>query len=345
MSQKRKRVSCSKIIKWLIGVGLYYTRLFDLLRKIRRPRIIILSYHRVADDYFRPQMAVPPAVFEKQMNFIRENFKVISLDEALPFLRGESPLKEDVAVITFDDGYRDNYTQAFPVLKKYSLPATIFLTTDFIGTNRRLWWDEIDFLLEKENGGVPPDIYPKEVEKCLLEIEAKEGKDRKRAINKLISILRNMIKSVKEEVMDNIRAAREKPGAAFDRIMLSWGEVAEMRRKGISFGAHTRSHIILTEVPIERATKEIVESKAAIEARLKEPVIHFAYPSGEVEYNIQELVKDNFQSACSTKAGGNNSQCDLFALKRIGINELSSRNPWGSFSDSRFALRIFKGSL
>lgn len=345
MAQERKRVSCSEIIKWLIGVGLYYTRLFDLLRKIRQPRIIILSYHRVVDDYFRPQMAVPPAVFEQQMNFIRENFKVISLDEALPFLRGETPLKEDAVVLTFDDGYRDNYTQAFPVLKKYSLPAAIFLTTDFIGTNRRLWWDEIDSLLEKENGGVPPDVYPEEVEKCLLEIEAKQGKDRKKVINKLISILRIMIKSVKEEVIDNMRAAREKPASASDRIMLSWGEVAEMRRKGISFGAHTRSHIILTEVPIETAAKEIVESKAAIEARLKSPVIHFAYPSGEVEYKIQKLVKDNFQSACSTKAGGNNSRCDLFALKRIAINELSSRSPWGYFSGSRFALRIFKGAL
>ncbi|MEW5767422.1 MAG: polysaccharide deacetylase family protein [bacterium] len=348
MEAKRERNSWSEIIRWLMGVCLYYTRSLDLFRKIRRPKVIILSYHRVIDDYVRPQMAVSPATFEKQMNFLRNNFKVASLDEAMPFLKGEIPLKEDIVVITFDDGYRDNYTQAFPILRRYSLPATIFLTTNFIGTDRRLWWDEVDSLLEQKNGQVRRGIYPVEVEKCLLEIEAKEGKEREEAKNKLISILKGMVESVRTEIISHLKVGREDTAASSNRVMLSWEEVDEMKREGISFGAHTHSHLSLTELPLEAARKEIVESKTAIEIRLKEPVGHFSYPFGEIEDGIKKIVwENNFQSACSIKEGGNNygsGQNDLFALKRIGVNELSSKSPFGSFSDPRFALRIFKGS-
>lgn len=124
---------------------LYYSgliKLFLIFLKRFKKRIVILAYHRV--DLKKAFPGVSIEEFKRQIEFIRRNFKIISLKEVCDFLEGRTRLKSTAFVITFDDGYRDNYLYAYPILKKFGIKATIFLPTDFIGTDRRFWWVEDD---------------------------------------------------------------------------------------------------------------------------------------------------------------------------------------------------------
>ncbi len=121
----------------------------DILRKLYQlfgnftthEGLIVLTYHRVNDKLPKGELVVTPKEFAKQMLFLnvyRNRFQAVGIDEALRFLRGEIPhdnLRKTKILITFDDGYRDNHVNAFPILKRYGFPAVIFLTTDYIGTN------------------------------------------------------------------------------------------------------------------------------------------------------------------------------------------------------------------
>ena len=126
-------------------------RLYTNKRKVSphlSRRFQILGYHKVSPDehpFFEP---LPPDIFEKQMQFLKSCYRVMSLQELVDrSARGEVP--ERAVAITFDDGYRDNFELAFPILQKYQIPATIFLTTAFIDRQDILWNDKVCFALKR----------------------------------------------------------------------------------------------------------------------------------------------------------------------------------------------------
>ncbi len=133
----------SKFIKKVVSNFLYYSGItnFSLifLKKFKK-RIIILTYHRVDSKKSFPGVSIEE--FKRQIEFIRRNFEIVSLREVCDYFEGKISLRSTVVAITFDDGYRDNYLYAYPILKRFGIKATIFLPTDFIGTDRRFWWIE-----------------------------------------------------------------------------------------------------------------------------------------------------------------------------------------------------------
>jgi hypothetical protein len=115
---------------------------FPFVKKRKGPSLQILTYHRVNDEHDPFFPATPVDVFEKQMAYVGRRHHVCALDEAVErFWLGDLP--DNAVAITFDDGYRDNYLHAFPIVKSLSLPMTIFLATDAIGTGRTLWHDRV----------------------------------------------------------------------------------------------------------------------------------------------------------------------------------------------------------
>ncbi|MBD3384816.1 polysaccharide deacetylase family protein, partial [candidate division KSB1 bacterium] len=129
--------------KTVISVICYYSGIVWLFRSINgRKGIVILAYHRINDDdenFFN--LSVPAKIFDLQLRYLARHYKIVSLDEALEQKKNESG--KPVAVITFDDGYRDNYLTAYPLLRKYKLPATLFLTVHPIQNRSLLWYDTI----------------------------------------------------------------------------------------------------------------------------------------------------------------------------------------------------------
>ncbi|RJQ17502.1 MAG: polysaccharide deacetylase family protein [Nitrospiraceae bacterium] len=213
---------------------------------------VILNYHSVHPTH---NFATTPNDFLQQMEYLVANFTMVSLPDFYKLRIAGKSLPDRLAIITFDDGYEDNYTYAFPVLKQFGIKATVFLTTGFI------------------NGEV--DIT-------------------------------------------------EKDGTYQDLKALTWEQVREMRGDGISFGAHTHTHPILTEISLDQAEGEISRSKKILEEKLGEPAGLFAYPFGQPKTfnrNIIDLLKKHgFKSACSTLWGCNNSNVDIFSLNRIRID-------------------------
>ena len=148
-------VPAKRFVKALLGHALVWTGCWDraLWMWGQRGSTVILTYHRVVEkwdrtlDYSQPGMVVTVPTFERQLSFLREHFDIVPFSSLLAVGNEDRPAARPRCVITFDDGWRDNYDLAFPILRQHDLPATIFLTTDFVGTDRAFWHTELIYLL------------------------------------------------------------------------------------------------------------------------------------------------------------------------------------------------------
>lgn len=302
---------------------------FSIRRQYRRI-IQVLIYHRVNDNNDPYFGGVPTALFDRQMELLARHWNVCPLDEAVDRLI-YNDIPDHAAVITFDDGYQDNFLHALPILKKYSLPATIFLATDAIGSGRILWHDRI-FCGFRETKVRHLIGFPNPESR--FDLSTLAGKLAvQRTILKHVFSLRDELRSVAiPQLLDKLQVPdrTEEPG-----LMLNWDEVRDMAQHGITFGSHTVTHTILSTVPHERVVYEVRESKRAIESELGTPVTAFAYPIGrkqDFSEEVKSAVREaGYRCAMSTILGGNSSSQDLFELRR--------GTPWDE-DVAAFALRL-----
>ena len=303
---------------------------FPFLRRRRSGNLQILIYHRVNDENDPFFTGVPVSLFKAQMEYLASNFCVLPLEEAVERLKRRD-VPDNAVVITFDDGYRDNYINAFPLLRSLALPATIFLAVDAIGSRHVLWHDKVFAAFRETRIGVlkgfadGSSVYPLTTlaekvlaqEKALTFIRSLDEEARAFAVNRLIDKL-------------EVSELRSQPD-----LMLSWHEVTAMQNGGISFGSHSVTHPILAKVSLERARDEIVRAKQIIEERLGTCVRTFAYPNGRTgDFNqtTKMLLQDSGHvCALTTNFGTNECDQDLFELRRA--------TPWGHDIET-FGLRL-----
>ena len=223
---------------------------------------------------------------------------------------------DNTVVITFDDGYRDNYLNAFPILKDLSIPATIFLATDAIGSQRMLWHDRVFSAFRKTSVGVLDGIGNRSQRYPLSTVDEKLFAQRE--FLKFIWTLNDQerlswIDFLVERL--EVRDRRQEPG-----LMLSWEEIRLMHQNEISFGSHTVTHPISSKLSLDRAQNNIQNSKAMIEKTLRTPIRTFAYPNGsqdDFDESTKRLLKEaGYLCAVTTKFGVNESDQDLFDLRR-----------------------------
>lgn len=224
---------------------------------------------------------------------------------------------ENIAVITFDDGYRDNYIYAFPILKKYQIPATIFLATGYIGKDKLFWWDKIEYIIYHTK---KREINISNFSKFILT----DNKKKLYCILFLLKKFKNMSNELRNKYIIDLQNICKVtiPSDLGEKMILSWDEIKEMKDNGISFGAHTLTHDNLIKLDLKEAEKEISHSKAMIEDKLKGDVISFAYPYGSKFYNndiIKLLEKNGFVCAMTTseKIINKSKSCNLYSLPRI----------------------------
>lgn len=182
-------------ILWSIGTILSFVLYYSgvaacylfLRRKIfKRFRSVVLTYHRINDGSEDSYISVSTLNFRRQMKYLKENFEVVRLDELINDIKHKD-IRRDRVSITFDDGYRDNYTKAYPVLKELGLPATIFVSTGYIGGDNRLSKDEIR---DMKNGGVDfgsHTVTHPVLTKISIEEAAKEISDSKKDVENLLN--------------------------------------------------------------------------------------------------------------------------------------------------------------
>lgn len=281
----------------------------------RDASIPILTFHRVNDerDPFFPSLQT--AVFAARMRHIARHYVVLPVEELAERLQnGRAP--RNALALTFDDGYRDSLTHAAPILARYGLPATIFLTTGYVGTAEMPWYDLLALGLKttrcEEIALTPGRSLP-----------LHSTQTRLAALQATLGHMKRLPDEERRRVVD--RMVQELSPATPEqqkRLMLSWDEVAALRGLGFSIGAHTVTHPILSRVEKDAAWREINGSKQTIERALGVPIRGFAYPNGGVDDYSPETVRlverAGFTCAVTTRRGLNTTGTPRFELRRGG---------------------------
>jgi len=262
--------------------------LFGPIHTLWRNRLTVLAYHRITDphapgfDTFKPNVSATPAEFAAQMDFVREHFNVVSSDDLIDWLDGKRSLPPYPALITFDDGYRDNYDHAWPILRERGLPATLFLTTGFIGTAKPFYWDLIAYCFyhtPKTEAELPPVGH----------FQWNDEASRDSVMKYWLGTLKRLSDVEKQAIVEQLpqRLDVTIKEDTFAGLLLSWDQVREMAADGFTMGSHTENHPILTRIPIEQARAELEVSKARIEAEIGRTVRAFAYTNGmRSDFNV-----------------------------------------------------------
>jgi len=298
-----------------------YYRMVYLLKKITgREEVTILFYHRII-DYNDKQLLNPsllssnPRNFEKQMKYLSKNYNVISFDDLIKWKKNKKNLPKKSVIITFDDGYKDNYLNAYPILRKYKLPAMIALTTGHIDNDELFWWDKVAYMI---NNSKVKNVDVVGFSEILFE-------DKLNTIRLVEKKVKNMDEDLKNQVIENLRKKLKVKLPKQKNLFLSWKEIKEMSNNNISFCAHTVTHPILTRVSLTQAKKEILNSRINIEKKIKKKINVFTYPNGgkkDMSKDIDDFLKEkDFEYCLSTMYGTNNLKKDMFRLKRVGINK------------------------
>ncbi len=269
-------MKASRITELFFQVGL-----FDVIHKLWPKRLTVLAYHRIDDpnspdfDTFKPNVSATPSNFAAQMDYISRRFNVISIDEVVAWLRGQQALPPNPALITFDDGYRDNLDYALPVLQARNLPAVVFLATAYIGQASPFYWDLIAYCFHHTvQDGVD------------LPLGGRRQWDDEGSRTAVMMGWFDVLKKLPDD--EKCSAVRQLPQAlgvsipesAFAGLTMTWDQVRTMVANRVDMGAHTQSHPILTRVSLEQVRTEVKGSKERIEAEINRPVTSFAYPNG-----------------------------------------------------------------
>jgi peptidoglycan/xylan/chitin deacetylase (PgdA/CDA1 family) len=243
----------------------------------------ILAYHRVCEvpeedayPFDIELVSASPAAFRRQMVYVRERYTPITCATLIAALRGEIPLPARPVIVTFEDGFDDNYRYAFPILKALRMPATVFLSTGYIGGERTFWFDELAHQV-LTTGKDRLDLDDINVRFSLGNGPAA----RRAAVGQLLKYVKSISNAARLQLLDRLR---EELGACHDDTGLSrpltWQQVREMADGGIEFGAHTVSHPILSQLGEEELRHELEESRRTIERHLGSSVQALSYPVG-----------------------------------------------------------------
>jgi peptidoglycan/xylan/chitin deacetylase (PgdA/CDA1 family) len=293
----------------------------------RRGKLNVFIFHRVrpAPDPLFP-WDLDANGFATLLGFLSRWFNVVPLSDAVARLRNRN-LPPAAASLTFDDGYADNFTVALPLLQRYAMPATVFVACGYLNGGR-MWNDTIIEAIRTCREGeldLSDDGFPRFV------VDTAEQK--RLAINMLLRELK--YRPTEERDRLSARVARCARAQLPDDLMLTSGQVRELRGAGVEIGAHTVSHPILARTAGPDAEREIRESKRALEELLDAEVPLFAYPNGQPgkDYDavhIEMVRRAGFRGAFSTARGVATDRSDLFELPRF--------TPWGR--TPMFALRL-----
>jgi peptidoglycan/xylan/chitin deacetylase (PgdA/CDA1 family) len=310
-----------------------------LARSRRRP--LVLGYHRVVDDYAAvartemPSMLTSAAMFERHLDCIGRHFTFATLDDIGAHIASGRPFDRPVAAVTFDDGYRDVYEHAYPVLQRKGIPAAVFVVTDLVG---RPFWQVHDRLYHLVTKAFATWNDPQGQLRALLR-DLRLPADqvlRSRALTStplaaVSALLPGLALADVRRLMDGLET-RVGNGLSDIPRTLDWAELREMQRGGITIGSHTKSHVSLPAETPAVGEEELTGSKRRLEEQLGERVRHFAYPGGQFTRPIIDAVASaGYEFAYTACQHGHPGQRAL-TIERLLLWEGSSVDADGRFS-------------
>jgi len=310
-------------------------RLIQLMSGTRRLPLVV-GYHRVVDDgrSLRASIIAPMLVsrrmFERQLDWMGRRFRFVSLDQLGAQLESGGAFRTPAATITFDDGYRDMYEHAYPVLKRKGIPAAVFVVTDWIDRATPLYHDRLYLLLTRDWSAAREVLVE-------LGVMTAERALTSRTFSEPFGALRFLLTTLCQEELARVLAAlEERLSIDTDRLdglkPLTWAMLAEMQRGGITVGSHTRTHALLTRESPSRMLEETVGARQALEERLGVPIDHFAYPDGAFNTETVEAVARAGYRFAYTTCHHRDRRHPLLTIPRCVLWENSCLDPGGRFS-------------
>jgi peptidoglycan/xylan/chitin deacetylase (PgdA/CDA1 family) len=288
---------------------------------------VILTFHHVSPEpvpAFAPNrlLSITPDFLDLTLRELdARGFEVIGLDE-VPERLAAPDYGPPFAVLTFDDGYRDNVAHARPVLTRHGAPWTLFVTSAFADQRGRLWWIELERAIARL------DRVRVAIGSRSLDLPARNPQEKAIAFEAIYRDLRGgEEEDLRARIADLCRQAGFAPGALAAELCLSWPELRELARDpAVTFGAHTVSHPMLAKHDAAVAAREIAEGRARIETELGRPVRHLSYPVGDPgsagarEFALAHAL--GFDTAVTTRPGHlfADHAGHLHALPRVSVN-------------------------
>lgn len=279
-------------------------------------KVLILTYHRFGIE--KHPAKVSAAEFESHLEYLKRYSCVLPLNETIKCLQEGRTLPPNATVITIDDGYADAYNVAFPLLKKFGFPATVYAITDFVDEKIWLWTDLMRYvLLNTKTDAVRIEFGTQE----RIEVELTDDKKRldlARRINSRLKRLPNAKKDSKiKEISKALKVEIPKCPPA-DFASMTWQHAREMDADGVRIESHTVTHPVLTNVGQASLDFEMKTSKKRLEEVLERPVDHFCYPNGSLDKGVQKAAENaGYKTAVTTAYGFNDASTNQFLMNRI----------------------------
>ncbi|MGO9560776.1 MAG: polysaccharide deacetylase family protein [Acidimicrobiales bacterium] len=285
-------------------------------------RRTILMYHRIADDPLDPySLCVSPGRFEAQVKAILESADIVGLDH----LRDRTSRPQ--VVITFDDGYADNLTEALPIAERVGFPMTVFVTSGMLDGKAGFWWDRLALLLHgREEIDIDLQIDDRRL-RILLQGEGCAARSLVALHSRLRGLPKSSIESCLVELSQQLATPMPEPARA--RVLTADELRAMAASPLVTIGAHTVSHEMLAGRPVAHQVEMIGESKRSLEAILGLPVEHFAYPFGDGaafdRTSVNTARTCGFRTACTGMPGRVSLLNDRLRLPRQMVRDWDAR--------------------
>ena len=320
--------------------------LIGLLEQIavRRPVLVVLTYHRIAmpgnvsNPYYDPVISATPDTFEAQMRFLSTRFQFLGLEALLNIAadkgmnaRISSKAGKPMALVTFDDGYRDNCETALPILRRFGVPATFFIPTGFLDAARLPWWDHVACVLKRTR--VPRltlERCPGDAEPIVINLgPTLGGPQRTTAIT---TVIRSFLEGAIEDEPWFLARLDEQAEVPIDsmtlgrELFMGLDQVRQLIDAGMSVGSHGQSHRALAGLDDSAQRHELTESKRFLESALGLEIKALAYPFGWggtfTARTMQFAIEAGYCLAFSSREGVNRpgtAAFQPFTLRRLNV--------------------------
>ncbi|MFQ5802590.1 MAG: polysaccharide deacetylase family protein [Candidatus Methylomirabilales bacterium] len=317
------RVAIKRLVKEAAFFAFALSGVSKYFRRRNKGKVVVLMYHGVVKTPLNPFCWTHTAenAFRNQLVFLKRHYRVVRLSEVLSRVRAGLPVPENSAVITFDDGFKNNFSVAYPILRQMKMPATIFLVTGCISRKEPCWPERLYLWIRCTEEGVV-DLADCGVGRYPLY----SRRTKEKSYARILSVLKSLAADEKDRVL---RKLEERLGVCSDAVgtefeVLSWEEVRAMDEEGlIEFGGHTVSHNILSRMEKRQVEAEIISSCRTIQAHLGRKCGLFAYPNGlngDFDEECKRILERNGLVCGVTSISGlYEPGKDVYEIPRIGV--------------------------
>lgn len=331
---KKYIYNIKRLVKHILAYSLYYSGVLLLIKYIvLKNKVIVLTYHRVLPYDLRSQsfshaaIMVDPDRFDRQLSFIKRHFNIINSTTLINIFENNIQPQCSSCLITFDDGWEDNYIYAFPILRKHSLTALIFTATDYVDGKELFWQEAMGHGIRQLLALHSDESKRFLIKHNLYDLIHIRNDNRTDLIRDYVRKLKSMTYAELDDMLRDIASILGEIDYADVDSFMSWSQIKEMHNNGIEFGSHACSHKILTRLEDQVVKIELTKSKQLLHDILTDEIDTIAYPNGNYNPHLGELTQAaGYRIGFGTNHGYVSPSDDKFNLKRININDTTATN-------------------